>query len=488
MVYNQLDSIESHCRSAKAITCWFEYVQNRLHLGVINKRYELKFQIRTLRSALLYWKEYALSKATLRRRLRIFRQLHPPQYGPTSDMSCIRNAFVVWSQDFVRSRRRDSHLSDILRILTCRFRSKLHLEMWENEWGRKLERRLSLFRVFVRLDAAVATAHYLRQLVRNGLNLPDERKRGKTVLEKRTSTRITSHSQDVKLSSKICISPPGYEMSIAGRRTLHHFLEIAYLLSRGLRRLFRRWRRLTSFSKYHISRSHEKTLFDVYNIDRTGSDMHNADRMEQMADIFVAARLTKLIRNCLTVWADTISDQRRSLRRLSVRSLAKGPFRHWMMLLSETAVRRLREAPMQDVSFFSKTVAIASSEIMRKDLKQLELRSLKAKRQRNLQISVMGKVDAFSSWTTRCSTGKSREGGRERVDESYRSNNLNSMRSLRSRSSGYAVEDNIAPPPFPMPDFPVMSSAKIKTLWGSVIIDDCSQTTYLGQHAKKKII
>jgi hypothetical protein len=549
MVYNQLDSIESHCRSAKAIACWLEYVHNRSHQGVINKRYELKFQISTLRSALLYWKDYALSKATLRRRLRVFRQLHPPRSGSTSDISCIRSAFLVWSQDFVHSRRRDSNLSDILRVLTKRCKTKSCLELWEDEWGRKLERRLSLYRVFVRLDAAVATAHYLRQFIRNGLRLPEERKRGKSIYEKRISSGIFSPTEDVISSRMIRVSPPGYEMSIAGRRTLHHFLEIAYVQSRGSRRLLRRWRRLTAAHKFQMTKSQEETLLDmltidrlasdvqsidrtvsdvrsidrtasdvqsidrtasdaqsidrtasdvqsidrtaseVQSIDRTASDVQSNDRMESMADAFVAARLTRLIRYCLTVWAATASNRRKSLRRLSVRCLAKGPFRHWMLLLSDISVGRLRDAPMQDVSFFSKTVAIASSEIMRKDLRQMELRTLKAKRQNNLRGAGTKGIDGFLSLKKRCSTDKSRDCVRksERADTSHITNTLDSSKCRKNRSnSGYTtVYHN---PLVTVPDFPVMSSASIKTLWGSVVIDDCSQSTYLGQHAKKKVI
>jgi hypothetical protein len=487
MVYNQLDSIESHCRSAKAIACWLEYVHNRLHRGVINKRYELKFQIRTLRSALLYWKDYALSKATLRRRLRVFRQLHPPRSGSTSDISCIRSAFLVWSQDFVQSRRRDSYLSDILRVSTKRCKTKSFLELWEDEWGRKLERRLSLYRVFVRLDSAVATAHYLRQFIRNGLKLPEERKRGKSIYEKRISSGISSPTEDVISSRMICVSPPGYEMSIAGRRTLHHFLEIAYVQSRGLRRLFRRWRRLTAAHKFQMTKSQEETLLDVQSIDRTASGVQSIDRMESMADAFVAARLTRLIRNCLTVWAATASNRRKSLRRLSVRCLAQGPFRHWMLLLSDIYVRRFRDSPMQDVSFFSKAVAIASSEIMRKDLRQMELRTLKAKRQNNLRSAGTNGIDGFSSVKKRCSTDKSRDCVTEKADTSHITNTLDSSKSRKNRSSSRYTTVNHTPL-VTVPDFPAMSSASIKNLWGSVVIDDCSQSTYLGQHAKKKII
>jgi hypothetical protein len=587
MVYNQLDSIESHCRSAKAITCWLEYVHNRLHQGVINKRYELKFQISTLRSALLYWKDYALSKATLRRRLRIFRQLHPPRSGSTSDISCVRRAFLVWSQDFVQSRRRDGYLSDMLRILTRRCKTKWYLELWENEWSRKLERRLSLYRVLVRLDAVVATAHYLRQFIRNGLNLPEERKHRKTIYQKRILSGISSSTEGVISSSKVCVSPPGYEMSIAGRRTLHHFLEIAYVQGRGLRILFRRWLRLTAAYKVQMSKSQEEALFDmqsidrmgsgvqsvdtmgpdahsidsmgsdersidrmgsdvqnmdrmdsdvqnmdrmdsdvqnkdrmgsdvqnidrmdsdvqnidrmdsdaqnidridsdVQNIDRMGSDVQSIDRMGSIADAFVAARLTRLVRNCLSVWAGVTSSRRRSLRRLSVRCIAKDPFRHWMLLLREIAVRRLRDAPIQDASFFSKTVAIASSEIMRKDLRQMELRTLKAKRLINLKSSTTKGIDGFSSLKKRCSTGKSGDCVRERADTSRSTSTLDSARSKKNRSSsGYTTVDHTTP--ITVPDFPTMSSASIKTLWGSVVIDDCSKSTYLGQHAKKKII
>ena len=228
---------------------------------------------------------------------------------------------------------------------------------------------------------------------------------------------------------------------------------------------------------------------DVQSNDRMGSDAHSNDRIASMADAFVAARLTRLIHTCFAHWADTVSSQSRSVRRLSVRSLAKGPFRHWVMLFNETAVRRLRDAPMQDVSFFSRTVAIASSEIMRKDLRQLELRCLKAKRPNNLRSSVIKKIDDFSSLKKRCSSGKSGESVRDRADESYRSNNIDSAGNTKNRRcSTSTIESETPPPPPALPDLSAMSSASIKTLWGSVITDNCSQSTYLGQHARKKVI
>ena len=477
--------LNSHLRCTKAFRIWATYFQNKIKQKARQKRSGIKFEIDAARSAFLRWRDRARSSSDYRRSVNVFIKRHP-RHKSTTDVHLLGKTFHVWARAFTplmtQNRRRIASVS----LVRARHYKRICLEIWVNGWAKVLEQRFSTFRAFTRLNSTAFSSQMKRNRAATVTDI---------IFEKMKIERSLTSSNKMKKTCQRLFSPQRSETLVAAKLRCIKFVESLLLinceefLEQAYRtihqsRLFHVWCRITSIHRRQKLRIRQRKLVI----------MNQSIRIRLSAKSIASAASQKLLSRSLAAWNSILLERERKERFDAFYFLAKPALFHWKKVYNNRVLKRFREAPISLESHCSESVAAISCGIMERDHRQLYLRLLKGKRARSqsgpvssrLSPTSIGGSKSCASYVSGKNIGRSIgcSGASESVLNNAYVKTLPSAISQHIRRSGdfhsicgadVSVEET------------ALTSASIKSLWGSSVVDDCSQSTYLGQHARKMI-
>ena len=477
--------LDSHIRCTKAFRIWTTYFQNKLKQKARLKRSNIKFQNNAAHSALLRWKDYAWSNSDHRRNVNVFIKLHPKRKSAV-DSHLVERIFHVWAREFIPLIAENRRRIEAVATVRARRYVRIYLEIWVDGWAKILEQRFSIFRALTRLNSTVFSSQMRRTrvaTVADKVFWGMDREKTLTSGNKSTTTcqsLFSPQTSETVVAAKLRCGKLIESLLLMKSR---EFLEHTYRTIHQSR-LFHMWFRITNIQRRQMLRIRKRKL----------AIMNRSIRVRFCAESIASATSQKLLSRSIAAWISIVLEREKQERFKAFYFITKPALLHWKKLYNNRVVRRFREAPILLESHCSESVVAISCGIMERDHRQLYLRLLKGKRTRPQNGPVFSRsspTSANSRFISHASSGSGKSMARstscDGTSESGRSNANGKTppsaisQHIRRGGDSHNITDALI-------EETVLTSASIKSLWGSSVVDDCSQSTYLGQYARKTIL
>jgi hypothetical protein len=479
---------EKHLQGTKALRKWSTFSRNKVERSYVITRHVIAFQAKAVRSAVLLWRIRVRFRVVSRHIVNVFRIMHPQRHRETSKAFSVRSIFRAWSREFVPAAIKRRHQAAALAKLQFRNQTMYYLELWENRWSSRLHYKFNLFRSFLKLCTyAAARTSLIFDIDTKALALINREIPMKAIIfqpaRKRKDVKIhAKHQVDVQLS--MTSTRPGLKF-------VKEFLHFVYLGPRKVssftcssihqKRLFGHWYMLTVFRKKMMRK---KALQRII-----------ANRKAHLQlELMMASRSHDLLRKTFLFWLKHAGLQQEILKRITLQCIVRPALHHWKNLMNSRTVKRFTESSITGSSFYSKDVAILSAHLMDSHHKQLYLRLLKSKKVTNGSNLLANRKLKSSNFRAdpRLSQNSSFNCP-NRCDKEI------STTMIKQKIYGYSIEDSscgycderggTTSTLYPIDglscDKSSMTSLSVQNLWGREVVDDCSQSTYLGHYSKK---
>lgn len=482
---------EKHLRGTKALRKWSTFSKNKFDRSYLITRHVIAFQARAVRSAVLLWRIRVRFRVASRHSVNVFRIMHPRRHREKPKALSVRSIFRAWSREFVPAASKRRCQAAALAKLQIRNQTMYYLDLWENRWSSRLHNKFNLFRSFLKLCTyAAARTSLIFDADTKALALINREIPMKAIIyqpsRKRKDVKVhAKHQDDVQLS--MTSTRPDGKLDF-----IKEFLHFVYLGQRKLcsftcssirqKRLFGHWYMLTVFRKKMMRK---KALRKII-----------ADRKAHLQlELLMASRSHDLLRKSFLFWLKRASSQEEILKKISLQSIVRPALHHWMNLMQSKTVKRFTESSITGSSFYSRDVAIISAHLMDSHHKQLYLRLLKSKKVTNGSSLFADRKLKSSNFRAESSFSQNSSFNcQNKCDRGSSSTTI-----INQKIHGYRIEDSscvyydqrsgITSTSYPIDDLSCdkfsMTSLSVKNLWGREVVDDCSQSTYLGHYSKK---
>lgn len=481
---------DKHLLGTKALRKWSIFAKYKVKRSYVITRYVIAFQAKAVRSAVFLWRIRVRFRVVSRHSVNVFRIMHPQRHREAQKAFSVRSIFCAWSREFVPAAIKRRRQAAALVKLQIRNQTMYYLELWENRWSSRLQNKFNLFRSFLKLFTyAAARTSLMVDIDTKALALIN-----REILMKAIIFQPARQRKDVKNYAK---RQKGVQLPMTSTRPdggldfIKEFLCFVYLGQRKVclftyssihqKRLFGHWFMLTVFRKKMMRK---KALQKII-----------ADRRAHLQlEVMIASRSHDLLRKTYLFWFKQAGLQREIFKRISLQSIVSPALHHWMTLTNSRTVKRLTESSITGSSFYSKDVAIISDHLMDSHHKQLYLHSLRSKKvtngsnllaNRKLKTSSIRAELSFSQNSSfNCPNRCDKEISTTRITQ-----NIHSFKIEDSSCGYYDQRSGATSTSYLTDDLSCgkfsMTSLSVQNLWGRKVVDDCSQSTYLGHYSKK---
>ena len=481
---------EKHLLGTKALRKWSTFSKNKVERYYVITRHVIAFQARAVRSAVILWRIRVRFRVVSRHSVNVFRIMHPQRHRETPKAFSVRSIFRAWSREFVPAAIKRRCQAAALAKLQIRHQTMYYLDLWENRWSSRLQDKFNLFRSFLKLCTyAAARTSLMLHIDAKALALINREIPMRAIIfqptRKRKDVKVhAKHQDDEQLPMTLTRADGKLDF-------IKEFLHFVYLGERKAcsftyssihqKRLFDHWYMLTVFRKKMMRK---KALRNII-----------AKRKAHLQlELMMASRSQDLVRKTFLFWLKQALSQQKILKRISLQSIVRPMLHHWINLMNSRTVKRLTESSITGSSFYSKDVAIISALLMDSHHKQLYLCLLKSKKVSSGSNLLANRKLESSDHRSESSLSQNSSFNRPNRCEKQRSTTIIKQKihdcTIEDSSCGYYDQRcGIPSTSYPIDDLSCdkfsMTSLSVQNLWGREVVDDCSQSTYLGHYSKK---